>query len=65
MKIEVRDAYGTPLASGTLTVHDAPGIDDQSPSVRDLLDTHLIGKSVGLELPGMPSNVRWYIRCEA
>jgi hypothetical protein len=61
MRVEIRDAFGTIMAEGPLTVHDAPGVDEHTPSVAQQLATQLLGKRLPIQVPGMPDHMAYTV----
>jgi len=52
MQAEICDPFGTVIAKGELTILDAPGIDDLTPSVAEEISERLVGKGISLLIPG-------------
>jgi hypothetical protein len=61
MRIEIRDAFGTNIAEGELTVHNSPGVDEHTPSTLDEINTHLRGQRIALKIPSVPEHMAWSI----
>lgn len=65
MQVALLDPFGMVLASGELTVHDAPGIDEHTPSVAEELRERFYDVSCALQLPGMNPAAPYQIRIKA
>jgi hypothetical protein len=61
MRVEIRDAFGTCIAEGPLTVHDSPGVDEHTPSVAEEIGARLLGKRLPIQVPDIPEHMAYSV----
>ena len=61
MRVELRDAFGTCIAEGPLTVHDSPGIDEHTPSTAEEIRARLLGHRLPIQVPDVPEHMAYSV----